>query len=366
MICRSIARVLPSLALPALLAGCAHVAEDYHAAVKPCLDPEEQVAPVTQRTSLYFMTSRLPDCRNSHIVFGAQRGDALRYGYFERESPEDAGSPILLAREAWLTRIADDSTSPSGRAMVYVHGYNTTFDEAARRARKLRDRTGFAGPIIVFSWPSQGRLGRYMWDEENALWTQPYFDWLLTALIHREEIGEVVLVAHSMGNRIALRSLVEADRSFPVLAGQEIRTVILASPDVDRAIVERDYLGALARDGRQTTIHASRADTALRSSWAAHGYARAGDTACRLRDWGKPDSDPRCGLAATANLTLVDTSYVRGSLLGHTDFVDSSEVASDLCRVLAGREPVGRQPIGPEIPNGVFLTDEADESSPCP
>jgi alpha-beta hydrolase superfamily lysophospholipase len=328
----------------------------------PAADPHPE-APA----ELYFVSSRLPDCSGPILGFGRLRTPTKGFGYL-------AGStPTLVAESVWLDRLTRHLASSDGRVLVFVHGYNTTFGEAADRALRVRALSGFGGPVIAFAWPSQGRISRYTWDEENALWTQPYFDQLLLALLREPRVNEIVLVAHSMGNRIALRSLAEVERVERAAAAAKIRNVVLAAPDVDREIFERDYLAMLARADRRTTLYVSRVDRPLRGSWAVHGYGRAGDSGCRFVDIRRARHRRRCFTASQPppspppNLVVVETSLVRGSLLGHSDFVDSGVGGTDLCRTLRGQQQFPeRQPAGDPLTNVFFLTRPSPAAPPCP
>ena len=316
-------------------------------------------------THLYFVTTRLAACAAGQIKFGETRG-AVTFGRMERGRPPRL-IPVTQPEADWLAGLRADLANHRGRVLIYVHGYLNSFDDAVSRAQTLRQQSSVAGPILIFSWPSENCAACYTRDEENALWTQIYFDRLLTLLLQEPAVDEIVLLGHSMGNRILLRSIAESDRSLTALSRQRIRNIVLAAPDVDRTIVERDYVAVLDRPGRTTTIYASRADSALRVSWKVHGYPRAGDTACRILDLGTGASLPRCllGLRAGGSVTLVDTSRVSAGA-GHRDFVESRAAAADLCRVLEGRTVFpGRDPMVGH-PGAVLLTNGALSPADCP
>lgn len=356
---------LAPLLLP-LLAGCVRTAEGLQRQTSPCAVLAADAQPDAP-ADLYFVSSRLPDCSGANIAFGRLRAPAEGFGYLA------GGAPALLAEGIWLERLRRQLAGTDGRVLVYIHGYNTTFNEATGRALRMRELSGFGGLVIAFSWPSQGAVSRYTWDEENALWTQPYFDALLTTLLREPHVSEIVLVAHSMGNRVALRSLVEVDRIEPGSAAAKIRNVILAAPDIDRTIFERDYLAMLGRGGRRTTVYVSRVDRPLRASWALHGYGRAGDSGCHFVDVLRARERRRCFAASLPppvpppNVVIVETSLVRGSLLGHSDFVESEIGGTDLCRVLRGqlRYPE-RDPAGDPLTNVFFLRRPPAPPPPCP
>ena len=352
-------RILASLAIAAAaLSGCVSVPPDYGVMAAGC-PAMTGAGPITTENPIYIVATGLPDCRGASPVLTVGRGTPMPFG-----APTPYGGPIrygvatapvagakgkakkawalgLAEEQAWRQRLAADVAAARGkRVLLYVHGFNSAPDEALKRADEVSAAAGFDGPVVAFLWPSQRAVTKYTWDEENERWTQPYLDRLLTELAGVS--GDVVLVAHSMGNRLAISALRDLQRAHPALAGH-IRTVVLASPDVDRELFDRDLAGDVVAPGRHVTLYVSRFDRALQTSWVVHGAARAGDANCVYDLWrGKKTGAKRCYPAPRAGLDVVDTSAVsRG--VGHTDFVQAPEGAADLCHVLAGlANPKGR------------------------
>jgi esterase/lipase superfamily enzyme len=253
--------------------------------------------------------------------------------------------PVLgLAQEqAWGQRLAADiAKAPGKRVLLFVHGFNNTAADALSRADAIGAATGFDGPVVAFLWPSQQAFAKYTWDEENNRWTQPYLDTLLTELARASD--NVVLVAHSMGNRIAVEALRNLRRTHPELVGH-VRTVVLASADIDREIFDRDLAGEVVIPGRSVTMYVSRLDRALQGSWTAHGSPRLGDANCTYDFWrGGKTGVKRCYPAPHKGLEVIDTSEVSKGV-GHADFIETPEGAADLCHVVAGQpNPKGRVP----------------------
>ena len=58
------------------------------------------------------------------------------------------------------------SALPPGRSdiLVFLHGYNVSFEEAALRAAQISCDLKFPGLSAFFSWPSQGTLGPFAYD----------------------------------------------------------------------------------------------------------------------------------------------------------------------------------------------------------
>ena len=56
--------------------------------------------------------------------------------------------------------------------LLYVHGFNQTFEMAALDAARLSDGIRFRGETMVFSWPSKAKLFDYGYDRESAMWSR--------------------------------------------------------------------------------------------------------------------------------------------------------------------------------------------------
>ncbi len=117
--------------------------------------------------------------------------------------------------------------SDSKEVFVIIHGYNTTFASAAKSAAQLA--YSVERPVVVFDWPSKGKVFQYDVDSGNNEWSQEHFDRLLEEMkAVKDRTGiKLNLLAHSMGNRLAIRSA-------PVLKGQHLFDhIYLVDPDFD-------------------------------------------------------------------------------------------------------------------------------------
>ena len=182
------------------------------------------------------------------------------------------------APDAFFTALRDRVEASSKKeAFVFVHGFNTTFDEAAYRTAQLAHDLKFEGAPIFYSWPSQGGLLEYAIDETNVVWTVPHLKEFLVGVARHSGANAVHLVAHSMGNRAltsALQLLSYELRDEPAM----FREVVLTAPDIDAEVFRRDVVPAIVTTADRVTLYASSNDEALKLSKAIHGYRRAGDS----------------------------------------------------------------------------------------
>jgi esterase/lipase superfamily enzyme len=251
------------------------------------------------------------------------------------EIREDARKHVVLQSVA--TREADQffrevaetvARSPRHDAFVFVHGYNVTFENAARRTAQMAYDLKFEGAPIFYSWPSQGGLLKYTVDETNVAWTAPHLKQFLLDLARQSNADAINLIAHSMGNRAltdALRQLAWELGDNAALFSQ----IVLAAPDIDAEVFRRDIAPAIAKTGRRVTLYASSNDQALLASKQVHGYPRAGDS-------GE-------GLVVTPGLDTIDVSTVDTSLVGHSYYGGSDSILTDIHEVIQQALPASQR-----------------------
>lgn len=165
------------------------------------------------------------------------------------------------------------SGSPGKEAFVFVHGYNTTFEDAARRTAQIAHDLRFSGAPVLYSWPSQGEVAKYTFDENNIEWTWKHLADFLQALSRQSGASTIHLIAHSMGNR----ALTKALEVMPKSPSPLFREVVLAAPDIDAGVFKQ-MAAAIKGKAERITLYASSKDKALLASKKVHGEPRAGDS----------------------------------------------------------------------------------------
>lgn len=309
---------------------------------------------------LYFATTRQPTgAARADEAFGGQRSDTLQFGtvdvsipadhrWAKLESPSllrlewdaDPQRHVLLAPRVDKLSVADWKASVARRAgafdkggvLLFVHGYNNSFAEAAQRAGQLAYDLAFPGPTVLFSWPSDGEFVAYTRDEEKArtAWRQ-----MADVLEHLTRLGPgvpVYVVAHSMGNRVLTQGLAELLRRRPS-ADRAFRQVVLASPDIGEEEFRQRWLNELnSVNPPRFTLYASRQDIPVALSAWLHGERRLGS--------GGP------GIAVLPPLDSIDASAITHEWFGlaHSYFGDNETVMSDLFLVIHQGLPPSQRP----------------------
>lgn len=360
---------------PLALSGCG-VAVEYGAVPHSQLVADPRCNPAQSDTAAiagkdYFaVTSRLPDCLGENIKLTNQRGDRVRYGRFappQTIKPAKGDKQIVVPlafqpETEWWDSLRDAANLRKGRVLLYVHGYRETFPSTAKDTVQIAALTQFDGPIIQYSWPSQGNLLSYAVDETNMYWDERNFRNFLTKLARTEWVKEIVIVSHSLGARLVIPAVEYVDRTSTNADSSNISNIILASPDVDREDFERDIAEEVlamrrVNNDRRITVYASLNDKALAVSRAVHGYPRLGSPYCfnpfeakELKAKGLPE---RCFATKTkyetepskTGFSIVDTTDVTSGGSGHSDYLRSVAVCKDFAAVVNGaRTSDGRLP----------------------
>jgi esterase/lipase superfamily enzyme len=217
--------------------------------------------------------------------------------------------------------IAEAQRSRSRSIVIYIHGYNQSFDDGVRDATQFQYETGIDAPFVAYSWPSAHDLLKYTVDEDsNSASISNFVQFIgpLKATAARAQI-RIMIVAHSMGNRIAVRS-------FEMLPDC-VEAAVMAAPDVYSRELSNGL--SLVRKGvKHVTIYASQTDQALLLSNVFHQDSRVGLF----------KNDP---FVATG-MDTVDATAADTSMLGHSYYIESAIVAADIARFFSGADPSQR------------------------
>lgn len=307
---------------------------------------------------IYFATNRDPNRRKDPDDFGGgfnpTSADSIRFGVATVDAQGDgyAVSSIQVAKENIRSEpkrstlgskeIFGDLRAEMEKGvdtLVFIHGYNVSFDESLVTAARLADAYGAKQKInvAVFSWPSDGSLLpilAYKSDRADAAASAPAFarallklgDFLAKVRRGQECEARLHLMAHSMGNYVLRHGLQEMQR----VAGPFSRMfdeVFLMAADEDYDAFEHNHkLQLLPNLGGRINVYFNRGDTALLIS----DYTKSNPT--RLGKEG-----PRLPLNVPGNVVLVDVSEVVHGVIEHNYFWAHPGTAEDVVGVLGGK-----------------------------
>ncbi|MES2442111.1 MAG: alpha/beta hydrolase [Pseudomonadota bacterium] len=304
---------------------------------------EQRSGPTAHVYQVWFGTNREPVRKNGTITgFSAQQSEELHLGQCEVTIPK--AHMIGSTGSAWWHRIGrgDDrlrlnkvheqqpsdfwesvrsrlaASAEPGDAIVFIHGYRVSFEDAAIRAAQIGADLAIQGAMAFFSWPSQARLLRYTADEATIDASEAQITQFLTEFAQTSGARAVHVIAHSMGNRGLLRAVNRIVANAAGASNKPFGQIILAAADVDARLF-RDLATAYPQVAERTTLYVSSGDWAVRFSRLLHAADRVGFT----------PPIPIVDGVDTVNVTGVDLT-----LLGHGYVGESRSVLQDMYELI--------------------------------
>ncbi|TYO62189.1 alpha/beta fold hydrolase [Bradyrhizobium hipponense] len=271
--------------------------------------------------------------RNADLSFGAARvrvPEGHQIGKIELPSTikilgiafrSDSADPTRHFTVRSIAKTSEDqwikslSSTKKKRALIFVHGFNTKFQDAVFRTAQIVWDLQYSGAAVLFSWPSRGEIADYLYDKESALGSRAALLRVIDNL-RKAKFESIDIIAHSMGNLIAVDALsnASATKSPPLIA-----QFVMAAPDVDRDMFLQD-IPKVAKVAKGLTLYASANDKALQlSKRVAGNIPRAGDV-------------PPSGPIIIASVSTIDVSAIGDELFGlnHNAFATTRNVLNDL------------------------------------
>lgn len=232
----------------------------------------------------------------------------------------------------WLS--ASVRKTPDGSVLVFIHGFNNRFEDAVYRFAQIVHDSGVDSAPVLVTWPSRGSLLAYGYDRESTNYTRNALETLFQYLAKDPEVKEVSILAHSMGNWLALESL----RQMAIRNGRlpaKFKNVMLAAPDVDVDVFSQQIVD-MGKQHPQFTLFISRDDRALAFSRRVWGdVSRLGAI--------DPEQAPYKKELEDNKIVVIDLTKIKsGDSMNHGKFAESPQIV---------------QLIGRRISEGQTLTD---------
>jgi esterase/lipase superfamily enzyme len=291
------------------------------------------------KVSVAYVTNRRADAHDlEQTAYGGERGTtsfgrcevvftpipvinqiAPRVPFYVADETREVRIERQTDVDAFWDEVQREIASTTSRsAVVFVHGYNYSFEKHCKAAAELQRSLSGKAVVLMFSWPSNGRPTDYIPDQADVEWSVPFLARLLADLADRLGPQHVQVLAHSLGSRGVVFALerLRAERETRPLIGQ----LVLMAPDFDaQTFVER--LPVLVPLTSGITLYASSNDTPLKASRQLHGSPRLGEAGEYL--------------TVAEGLQTVDVSPLgRYQVMGHEYFRFHPKAAADLAALL--------------------------------
>ncbi len=316
-----------------------------------------RTAPDTSFDTVFVVSNRRREARG----FLREATDSLWRGLYvvrivanTRDIPELARlevtrvDSLALDQDAWRERLraaAARDTSADGAVLLYVHGYSSNPGYATNQGVQVKKRGDHGGPLVLFLWPAhdmkatvRSPLKAYREDERSAAQSNGAFARALQE-VHAVAPG-AVLLAHSMGNRIALAAVATDAETRAQLEAHPLRAIGIFSPDVGAEQFRVDFAPELPLLAQRVAMYSASNDYLLGASALVNRERRASGITRR----GAPlpgielVDDTRGARAEPALFNFLGAKHaVRWASAALADFFDIVvRSAPPECRVAAG------------------------------
>jgi len=303
-------------------------------------------APLFAVVRVFYATNRaITKVLGTQPIYGSERASKLSMGVCDVSIPREHRMGELESPSVWRFEFRQDPTqhivvlrvceqssdsiveqigrkafsSQNGDVLIFIHGFNVTFEDATRRTAQLSYDLAFDGAPILFSWPSQGSLTGYVPDEATASAAITPLEEVVSSVLRIAKVKRVHFVAHSLGSRILAEVLANLVSKLPADQAAKLTQVVFAAPDEDsdrfHSLIDRLLGGSSGR----VTLYSSSNDEAMSVSHKLHGAPRVGESGQNI--------------FLLNGVDTIDASSVDTSFLGHS-YYGSRSVISDLFYVV--------------------------------
>lgn len=200
----------------------------------------------------------------------------------------------VVASADFVRKLSESLKNSDGRIVLFVHGYNVDFHEGLSTLRDIASGLDFPGrraTALLFNWNSAGALSHYTSDEEYSRVGGIGFSYTLRAIAAMSEVSEIHIIAHSMGNRVAVDGLERVSwmlqSEMPVgkeLAQRKFRSIAYFASDLsaEEHMVKTVRIHNFFTHLKGAVFFSNR-DAALKASKHVHlGVQRAGQMSSGL------------------------------------------------------------------------------------
>lgn len=241
---------------------------------------------------------------------------------------------------------ANMNASASKTAILYIHGFNNDFRDAAFRSAQIAydlAMPGFDVTPLMFSWPSDPGVSglHYTTAQKNTEQAAVDLVKFLDEIATTTEIETVHLVAHSMGSLVLVKAMQKMARRdhvdvAAVLPSNKFRHIVFAAADVPPSLFIQVLTPALTHQ-HAVTSYVTNKDRVLLLSEVKNGWnyeQKSAYLAPRVGNNLKP------GLLVDCVDTVDVGEFVSGEAM-HSTWAESPKIIDDLRAILQDDDDPG-------------------------
>jgi esterase/lipase superfamily enzyme len=251
-------------------------------------------------------------------------------------------------------------------AVIFIHGYNNSFDDAAKATGKICNTLSAEFVCVLLSWPAGGSGGAfygYNIDRESGEFAVSDMKKAIRIISGTSGVKRLHLIAHSRGADVLLSALQQlgmeayTSRSSPT-ERYKLSNVVLFAPDIDLDVATTKLFGFVSDPDTlfgakatpygllppigslHLTVYSSPNDKALALSSGLFGsVVRLG----RLTRVSSEEADLNALWNNSQLSGIADFIEYRGSagFAGHSYFLSDTVIQKDLVALLRGRLKAG-------------------------
>jgi len=263
---------------------------------------------------------------------------------------DEAATRALQAEVA--RRVA---TSARKEVVLYVHGVDNTFEDAALTMGELCHFLGREFVCAIFTWPAAGTRGvlfGYEVDYESSLFATEHLRKTIRAIAGTPGLQKIHLLAHSRGSDVLLTAV--SDLSVEAYTQQsnveqryKIGNIVLMAPDLDPDVaVAKLFKVASDPEVPYGSVPNPRVVFERMPGFHITSYVSPGDKALATSGWlfgsifrlGRLDETMLTPnqLQHLRTLGMIDVIQVQGTtdFIGHSYFRSNPEASADLIAML--------------------------------
>lgn len=245
-----------------------------------------------------------------------------------------------LSETDFLERLVMNDDLP---VVIFIHGYNNSFTDSIRRGAAIQEDIAKGAIVISYTWPSDGELLSYGYDESSTDTAEQNFKLFMEKLTGAIDPRKISVIAHSMGSRLLTKYLASLPERGISPDQVKFNEIIFAAADVSTTFFKQkqeqpfDPTKPLSSYAERISVYSSRYDRPLGLSKTLHRDQRLG-----LADQSE--------IYLERDITAIDASaidparwYQRFSFATrHSYMFDKSIGARDLSRLLDGEDTMSR------------------------
>ncbi|GAA6150855.1 alpha/beta hydrolase [Pseudoteredinibacter isoporae] len=300
---------------------------------------------------VHYGTSRTDNCKNtscnddpsrlnsgnsnseSHITYGIVK---VRIPYSKKIGGTSGMSPLSIQHNIpwndFISKLTNDDL------LIFIHGFNTSFTNGAKRSAQLAHDTNFKGKVVFYSWPSSENPVSYSTDKKRA---QENFGMLADFLqnISEKTNKNIHIIAHSMGTYLLMNSLSiiknRINQNDILLSkrrkennGKIFSQIILAAPDINKDDYYKNFFAhEISNIADKFTLYSHKNDNVLKASRIVN-YFVEGSNQTRL-------GDSSANFFVIEGMDTVDTrEEIPHQFFGHSFYANYRALISDIYLLL--------------------------------